>query len=210
MPKNIRPVETIPGGVASFERDALESIGGEYGVDPVAILAAARGEAERKVREAYAEGFRRGQTAGEEAFRATVAECEGLLRAAGQTLVEARTNYLDATRDEVANLAFAVASRILRREVSLDRELVTTMARTALERLANEERITLRVNPADLEALRLNQVVLLETVEGIETFEIVSDETISPGGCIAETRELVVDAQLKAQLAEIIDQLTKP
>ena len=128
MPKIIRPVETIPGGVASFERDALESIGGEDGIDPTAILAAARAEGERKVREAYAEGYRRG----EEAFRATVAECEGLLLAAGQALVEARANYLDATMDEVANLAFAIALRILRREASLDRELVTIAARTAL------------------------------------------------------------------------------
>jgi flagellar biosynthesis/type III secretory pathway protein FliH len=76
--------------------------------------------------------------------------------------------------------------------------------------LAKEERITLRVNPSDLDAIRMHQVALLESVEGVEALEIVSDDTISPGGCIAETRELVVDAQLKAQLAEIIDQLTKP
>ncbi len=215
MRKIIKTDDMSIAKLSVYEHDELYTLeGGPDGrsyVDPAAILAEARADAERLVREAYAEGLRRGEAAGrqsaEEQFVASIAEAAAMLKAASGAIESARAAFLEDTGTHVARLAVAAAERIVRREVSLDREIVKATARAALEKLTGEERVQLRVHPADLDAIRLHRVDLLERFEGLRQLDVSADETVSPGGCIAETSGLVVDAGIETQLAEILDRL---
>ncbi len=200
--------------VGEFQRDVLEMLdsnqttGLSY-VDPAIILAEARVEAESKVREAFEEGMKRGQIAGEEQFQQTVGHAAELLLAATEALQNAREEFLTGLEPQVVELASMIAAKVLAREASIDPELVRSTARQALNRIVGEERVTLQVNPNDLAVLREYRVTLLEEFEGIETLEIVGDDGIESGGCIALTEKICIDASLTAQISEIMDHLAR-
>ena len=210
MSKIIKSFEAHQQDVALYERHALEAIhseqsgNGEF-VDPAIILAEAREEAEAKVKEAYAEGMRRGLEAGEKTFRESVGESEKMLNDAAGALQKARDEFIEALEPQLAKLALRIAERILRRETQLSPDIAKESARAALEHVMGQENVKLHVNPDDLKVIREHRIAILEEFDGISHFDIVPDETVGSGGCIAKTDHLQVDARLEAQLEKVFD-----
>lgn len=211
MARIIKPHEANGTTISSYERSILETgkTGSTRYVDPASILADARSEAEEKVRQAFAEGLERGHQAGLKKFEDSVGEAEQVLKAAGEELKAARKAYLDDMEPRLAQLASAIAAKILGREAELGEDLVKNCARTALESVVDLERVTLKVNPGDLEAIRGHKVKLLDEFDGLGRLEIVADESIEPGGCVAVSDRLHVDAQWEAQIKLILEQLSE-
>ena len=209
MPRVIKPYEERHAGVIEFEPSIQEALYAKGGVraDPASILADAREEAERKVLEAYTEGMRRGLESGEAKFQESVGEAAQALQAAAEAMTEKRVEFLDSLSPQVVQLAEAIAARILTREIRDDSEAVLAIARGALEKILDEEEVRLRVNPGDVETLRSHRVTLLEEFDAIKIIEVVADEGVTSGGCIAESERLYIDAQLESQLAEILGRI---
>ena len=203
--------------VSDYERAALESrapqsplgaVEEEAPVDPEVlreqILAEARAEAERLVQEAYAEGKRRGEEAGAQAFRESVAEAAEALKGAAAAMESAREAFLESLAPEFGNLIRNITARVLDREVRTDPELIQRTARRALAALTDREQVKLRVNPADAAALREQQVTLLEEFDGVKHIEVLADETVGPGGCLAESELMASDARLDSLLETVL------
>lgn len=207
MPKIIKLQAARGECVTDFERAALEEMAGAEGADPASILAQAREEAEAKVREAYAEGMRRGMESGEQKFRESVGESARLLQEAAGRLERARQEFLDELEPQLIQLATSIAQRILDREARLSPDVLKRTARTVLQKVMDEEHVVLQVNPRDLDALRAHRVELLEQFDGISRLDIVPDESIDPGGCIAQTETLRVDGRIASQLERILNDL---
>ena len=100
-----------------------------------------------KVREAYAEGLRRGTEAGQAKFAEAVGKAAEALEHAAVAMREAQAEFLLSLEPQVVALAAAIAERILRREPSIEPERVRTTVHEALVHLEKRERITLRMNP---------------------------------------------------------------
>lgn len=212
MARIIKTAERRQDAVSTFEHSTLEEIlmqvaQGHNGLSPSEILADARADAEQKVEEAYAEGLRRGQEAGEEQFRASVGEAAEALAAMSETLKQSRDEYIESLEPQLIKLAGAMAAQILRRECSVDPELITRTARSVLDHVMDQERVTLRVHPKDMATLKERRVALLEDFDGIAHIEILSDESIGRGGCVAVTPALHVDGRLESQLEILLSRL---
>lgn len=180
--------------------------GGSY-VDPAAILAEARAQAEVLVEEAYAEGLRRGIAKGEQQFAESVGQASEMIGEVAQQLKDHRATYVKDIESQVVALGHLVATKILGRELATSSELVNEMVQGAVERLSMEERIRVRVNPSDLDRVHATESELRERFSRITHLEIIADDSIESGGCVAESDALYVDAQLSAQLNEVIDGL---
>lgn len=180
-----------------------ESSGGLF-TDPTAILAEARAEAEHKVQEAYAEGMRRGEAAGEAQFSESVGEAAAMLDGIAQALEERRETFLKSMEDQVVALCEMVSAKILERELATDSSIVREMVHRVLARLAMEERVRVHVNPNDLQAVMEVKPELEAHFARIAQIEIFPDASIESGGCVAESDRLHVDAQLSSQLIEVI------
>lgn len=192
---------------STFERPSLNGSNGDEAMDPAAILAQARDEAEAKVREAYAEGMRRGMEAGEEKFNDSVGSSAQLLSQAADTIQTAHEEFLATLEPQMVKLATSIASKIIEREAQISPEIVKRTARSVIERVLDEERVVLQVNPKDLETLREHRIQLLEEFEGIKHLELKPDDSIAPGGCIAVTENLRIDGRLESQLEQILNSL---
>ncbi len=180
-------------------------------LDPVAlrnaVLAEAREEAEQKIREAYQEAYQRGLQQAQEQFDASIAQAAEALNAAAEAITRARQAFLDSLEPQVVALATIIAERVLQREVRTDPELIHAVARRALAKIADRQAVTARVNPADMEALRLHKIALLEDFEGVEELTIEADESVNPGGCVIESRLMQADARLETLLSTVLESL---
>lgn len=210
MPRIIKSEGNGRGDVSAYERvflDEAASGASQAATDPAMILEQARADAEEKVREAYAEGMRRGLAAGEEKFNESVGETARMLNQAAETLQQARQEFLDELEPQMVRLATSIASKIINRETQISSEIVQRTTRSVLERVLDEERVVLRVNSKDLDILREHRIQMLEDFEGIKQLELQADDSIDPGGCIAVTEHLRIDGRLESQLEHILNQL---
>lgn len=194
------------GGLASGEEAAMTPEEAEMDLDALreAVLEEARGEAERKVSEAYAEGRQRGFEAGHREFMESVGGCAEALREAAAAMTGAREVFLDSLEPEVVELATLIARRILTCELSTQEDLVQHTVRKALSVLADRQRLLIRLNPEDVDAIKRHEVMLLEEFAGIEQLEVEANEAISPGGCEVRSETMEVNARLDVLLAEVL------
>jgi flagellar assembly protein FliH len=149
----------------------------------------------------------------EEAFRAGLepgrAEAAARLEPVGRELAAAidAVGRFHATvrarvEREVLALAVALARRIVREALEERPERWLGMIAAAVARLADRERLVLRVPPALAAWLRDAGPALRAAAEGVRDLEVVEDAGLPAGGCVVESRcgdvDLGVDVQCAA------------
>jgi len=158
-----------------------------------------RVDVEQISREAYDRGLADGRVAGTaaeaERARAELARLVPSLDA----LAAARGEMIRATEHQMVELALAVARRIVQREVSLDRDLLVSMAHVALLRLEQGVAVTVRFNPDDYASTIASQT---KRWAGMP-LTVVPDGSLARGECRVESAFGRVDAGVEAQLQEV-------
>jgi flagellar biosynthesis/type III secretory pathway protein FliH len=157
-------------------------------------------------KEAYGKGFAEGQKAGMEVGESM-----------GETLLKQYSSDLDAlnrlrkelfstSEKEVIRLSLEVARKIIKREVAIDDELILTLVKVALNRVADQTLITIRVNPRDYQSIERHRTAGIGVADNAavsESVKLVEDPLIARGGCVIETESGTIDARVEEQLREI-------
>jgi flagellar assembly protein FliH len=115
-----------------------------------------------------------------------------------EEFVRERARYFAGVEAEVVKLALAIAARVLHREATLDPLLLTGVVRVALEKVAEDSAIVLRV-PAG--AIEMWREVFVASPES--SLQVVGDERLSGGECVLDTNVGRVELGVSAQLEEI-------
>jgi flagellar assembly protein FliH len=149
-------------------------------------------------REGFAAGLARGREEGEAPSRDAVA----ILRKAAARLADERAAVVAGAEKDLADLAIAIAARVIRREAAVDRDLVVRVVRDALHRVTPLEEIVVRLHPADAKMVRETPTAL-EALREVRHFEIVGDRRVGRGGCLVEAGAGAIDARLETALEEI-------
>lgn len=123
-------------------------------------------------------------------------------------ILEARLAWQRHWEQQGLPLAIAIAERIIRRELSQRPEIQLDLIREALELAAGSPRLTLRLNPADHEALGERVTTLTQQLARVGETRVVADPSISLGGCRVESEYGAIDQQLEVQLARIAEELS--
>jgi flagellar assembly protein FliH len=164
------------------------------------ILADATEEADRIRELARGEGYAEGLAQGREDG---LAEARSAVHALHEAIAEAHTLreriVAETERDAVA-LALALAAKILAGALEVQPERVLDTVRGALRRVADRRRVTVLVDPADLQVVSGAIAELESQVGGIERFEVQADRRVGRGGAIVRTVESEVDATVQTQL----------
>jgi flagellar assembly protein FliH len=148
--------------------------------------------------EAYARGLVDGERAGEaSAALRTDAQTRHLAATIDQ-IAALRVGMMKKTERELVRLAVAMAERIVRREIQLDRSLLAAMAQVAIERLGDNVAATIHLHPADYDAVVSRRDPALG-----QAVEVVSDPTVEPGGCLVRSAFGMIDAGIDTQIREV-------
>ncbi|MBN1828919.1 MAG: hypothetical protein JW884_07215 [Deltaproteobacteria bacterium] len=154
----------------------------------------------------YASGFTAGLEEGRrQAGKAVASTVEALKKGLEEMAAHYRA-WEDRAGEEILSLSMAIAEKIVRREATTARDVVTATIREALTMLQGQKAIAIKVSAQDYGYLLENEPEFLQTIGGGAILE--KDEKIAPGGAIVETATGGADGTIDFQLMRIGDALS--
>ena len=148
----------------------------------------------------YQEGYEQGNQAAlaemQQTMQLSLEKAQHLIQTAEQEVAQM---FLDAER-QIVEIALAVASKVLAREIQDNPTTILPILKEALDKVSNQDQITIRVNPEDYEMVLMAKRDLQLMVGRDNSISITSDHTVSLGGCVIETALGTVDARLDTKL----------
>ena len=154
--------------------------------------------------EGRAQGFETARSEALAAFRLQQDSLVSALSAAMAAFESMKTDLEIAARRDVLEFAVAVAVKLTFGVGALHREAAEENLRRALALVGLRTDVTVRVNPADCEALAQFAPQLVERLGGTKRVILEADEAVAPGGCRVHTPETDVDATLETQTSELV------
>ena len=160
--------------------------------------------------EAYNEGFAAGEKDG---FRATTLKVRQEAEAALAVQLASLERLMGVLFDPIAEqdsqiekamvgLVEHIARQVIQRELVLDSSHIESVMREALKLLPlGVGNVRLYINPQDFEQVK----ALRERHE--ETWRIVEDAALQPGGCRVETEHSRIDATVETRISQIMAKL---
>jgi len=135
----------------------------------------------------------------ETAVNERVAEIRGRLTETIEHISALADDITSQAETDLVQLAMQIAKKIVRREVTIDREIAFTLVKVSLNKLHNRSVATVHLNPEDLAFVEAHR----EACEFRGSLELVEDRSISVGGCLVHTETGDIDARIESQFDEI-------
>jgi len=174
-----------------------ETTGGEIAEREAARAKAAEREAaEKKAYEVVMEGVdldKRNLSLASESVAKLIRELETL-----------KEKLLERFEQEILDLVFLVAGKVIHREVNADREIILSVLRDAMKTMRGKEDVRVRMNPEDYRYITEANPDFLGSYGEVS---IEKDEEIGRGGAVIEAHSGAVDARLDQQLGKVRDEL---
>jgi flagellar assembly protein FliH len=156
---------------------------------------------ERIQKQAYDEGFARGQADGLEAARQATQQHTQQLAQILATLATPLKELDDRVEQELVTLALSMARLIVRRELRTDPAQVLAAVREAMGALpAAARKVRLHLHPEDAALVREQ---LRPSEEG-HGWHLVEDPSLTRGGCKILTETSQIDASVESRLTAIV------
>jgi flagellar assembly protein FliH len=190
----------LSDAVVSYDFEQLEPSEAPPRDAPARLIAQARAEAQQIRELARAEGYEQGRRAGLEQGSGEISAAASALGEALGGVEALRVETAEAVETDAIELALMLAGKILAGAFQARPQLVVEIVQGALRRLTDRRRITVLVNPSDLEVVKAAIGELTAQGSGVESCDLQSDERIAVGSAIVRTGEGEVDASVHTQL----------
>lgn len=152
-------------------------------------------------REAFETGAREGRAAAYAEWTERLRGAAEALEQAGRLLVARRTELVEELDRGLPRLAFALARRVIEREVVGDDPAVAAVCRALGERLpGKDEPIAVRLHPRAAETFEAWR--RQDLIPAARVVAVAADPGLSPGDWLLETRDGVLDGRIDSQLDE--------
>ena len=172
------------------------------------IIAQAQSEADQLRAQAETDGKMDAVKKAEGILESRIAETMlPAIKNAAEELATAKQAWVVQWEHQLVRLASAIAEKVIRREIAQHPEITLELIQESLKLAAGSPRITIRLHPADYDALGDQVDRLVEHVGLVGTSEIVRDECVSSGGCRLDTDFGTIDQQIESQIARIAEEL---
>jgi flagellar biosynthesis/type III secretory pathway protein FliH len=160
------------------------------------VLAEARAEAEQIRENARNEGYAAGR--GD-----AIASLEPALAALTQAIADvndARAEMAVELERRAVELGLGLARKVVGGALSVQPELVVESVTGVLRGIVDRERVTVLVNPADLDIVREAMDGLRASLGGIDHCVVEAERRVGRGGCIVRTPVGDIDATVETKL----------
>jgi flagellar biosynthesis/type III secretory pathway protein FliH len=155
-----------------------------------------------EIEQAYLKGLEEGKKEGHKSEKKVFESALNHFHQAISKFDTLKKQVYQTAERETVELALAIARKIILYEVSIQKELILRVVKEAIKKVADHDKIEIRINPTDSPIIKNADLQLLNC-DAIENITFIEDETISPGGCIIETNCGNIDARIEKQLQAI-------
>ncbi len=160
-------------------------------------------ELDRQLRESFQNGLIEGKNLAERGlvnvFRS--------LRLATEEIENLREKVLRESEDELIHLIMMVARKVIVREISINRSILSEIVKAGLAAVSEHDRITIRLNPDDYILATTGNGETLRKELITEGMQLKSDISVMPGSCLIDSELGTIDAGIDAQLDELMRRL---
>jgi flagellar assembly protein FliH len=153
--------------------------------------------------QAYLRGFNRGEKVGFDMSQKMIESISNTLRNVAAEISKLREQIYIDTEKEMVELALAIAKKIVCHEVKISKNTVIDVARKALKKIEDHDKIKIKVSPADLEYIEKAKILDSNLADNIEGMTFEAEETISNGGCVIEMDTGAIDARIEKQFQAV-------
>lgn len=154
---------------------------------------------EKGFNDGYEEGLQKGLESGQNELGAVVES----LKSAIQEMRELKEDLHDKVKDELVDLIIDTTGKIVASEIETNRNVVVNTVKNALEKVRDKDRIIVRLNPEDIESIKVHKQELLNQIDGINHLEVTEDPKISRGSCLVESDSGKIDARVETKLLRV-------
>lgn len=136
------------------------------------------------------------------------AACEALKRAAAE-LSQSRAALATRARQQTAELAVRIAEMLVRQEIDKGRYNIEEIVTGALQNAPASEKVTLRLNPADVNTLNefTESNPQHPAGQSLSQVKLLADAGVNRAECVVETPRGVIESQIETQLQRIAEAL---
>lgn len=186
------PLEPLPGAPTVGVAQPVVAMPAPPQIDLEAEAAAARAAG-------HEAGFQAGLVEAHQQMAAAVAA----LQEAAAGVAAERERVTSAVEGAAVDLALRIAEQAIAGAVAAEPERVVDVVRGALRRLVERDRVTILVNPDDMELVRAASEGLVAELGGMEHCDVQAERRVARGGAVVRTVEGEVDATLETKLARV-------
>jgi len=150
--------------------------------------------------EGQAAGYAAGLARGEQEFKQLAETLASGLGNAALDLAASRDELVESLTRQAGEVSLQVAGQIVAGAFEFQPDLVVDVTRAAIRRLAERHRVTILLNPVDMERVAAAVDQLRAETGGIEYVEVKADRRIEPGAVIVESEYGEIDATIATQM----------
>lgn len=179
-----------------YERRRGERRRGFRRIDERALVSRAQEEAQAIREVAAKEGYKNGLLEAQNEI--------DILKTSLNEFAHAKRAVYEEASDHILEIALEIAKKIIKKEVELSGEVLKGVMCEVFDELSpNDEKVTIKVHPDDVEFARLSLPEVLEESQVDAKVVIVGDEMIEKGSCTVVASNGVIDANFSTQLSII-------
>ncbi|MCD6298804.1 MAG: hypothetical protein J7M30_16800 [Deltaproteobacteria bacterium] len=197
---NLQKPDTEKADFVSLEKSWDHPKKGKESKD---ILQEARAKVAFIEEEAYEKGFAQGEKdgleLGEKKGIKVIENIESILN----ELIRLKNEIPKQYEKEILDLTFAIAKKIIHREIATDESAIKDTILNALSFAVEKSKVILGVNPEDFDYVEKLRTQFFAEVKDLKSISIISDPSITRGGCFLETPYGDIDASVETQLEEV-------
>jgi len=164
-------------------------------------------ELEKQIQEAqkksfnkgFADGIHEGMVRQKKEYAQTISSVMATMK----ELTELRQKIIEETEQDIIQLVFAIAEKVLAQEVQQNKTAVISVLKEAIRGITVRDGMKVHLNPHDFQNITEIKEDLQTEMEDINDIFFEEDPGIKPGGVIIETLFGEFDARLNQQLQEI-------
>lgn len=179
-----------------FERRRGERRRGFRRIDERTLISRAQEEAQSIREIAAREGYKNGLLEAQNEI--------DILNSSLKEFMNFKNEIYEEMSSHVLEISLAIAKKIIKKEVELSNDVLKAVMGEVFSELSNtDEKITVKVNPDDVEFARVSIPEILDDTQTDAKINVIGDEYIEKGSCTVMASNGVIDANFTTQLAII-------
>lgn len=161
----------------------------------------------------YEIGYKQGLNDGyDEGLNQSKNEAKKIIEDANLYLINAQNEvkkFYEDSKDEIINLSLEIAKEIFKKELSLNHEMIVSIAEQVISKSKDKKNIILKCSIDDYKILKNRQEDLALFLDSQNDLLIVADTDLNSGDIILEGSAGLIDATIETRLIQLAKNLLK-
>ncbi len=188
----------------TFDNSAATSTGKEQ-----ELIQISREDFQKEVDYSYKKGLEDGKIQGVQHAQAEFSQTMKVLSEMVNTFNQQQLDLVKNSEECLLEVVFKMVEKVIGTLADQQKELIKETLSKVLRESESAAKIKIIINPQDLQAVQELEPQLRQHLPDLQELGIVSDESVTCGGCIVETNLGKLDGRIEPQLNELTRQLKK-